>query len=55
MKIGDVYTHERFEEEGWKFITNFGNCQVYGKEYTRIIWSPITKLIRHIFNDCQFV
>lgn len=55
MKIDDKISQERLEKEGWIFITNFGNCQIYGKEKTRILWNPVTQLIKFIFHDCQYI
>ncbi len=55
MIVNEKYSLKRLEDEGWKFVTNFGNCQVFGKELTRCLWNPITGIIQHIFNDCQYI
>lgn len=38
-------TKKELEKEGWKFMDNFADIQIWGKEKKRILWNPRTKVI----------
>jgi len=55
MRENDVVSKEYLDGEGWTLITPFGNCYVYGKDRSRVMWNPITgKIVLVYLNNNNF-